>query len=100
MFSGAIFHAIDYCHMRVLLVQNLTLSSHVETTSNLVCMFVEILWSEYLTLIQKALVFMCLQYKYFENAAEKEEIALNEQFLLFPQCFLPIRRDFCNFHQI
>ena len=24
----------------------------------------------------------------FENIAEKEEIARNEQFLLFPQCFL------------
>ena len=24
----------------------------------------------------------------------------NEQFLLFPQCFLPIWRAFCHFHQI
>ena len=41
-----------------------------------------------------------LQYKSFENAVEKEEIARNEQFLLFPQCFLPILRTFYHFHQI
>ena len=28
----------------------------------------------------------------------KVEIARNEQFLLFPPCFLPIRRT-CSFHQ-
>ena len=41
-----------------------------------------------------------LQYKSFENTVGKGEIACNEQFLLFPQCFLPIRRNFCHFHQI
>ena len=30
----------------------------------------------------------------------KGEIARNEQFLLFPQCFLPFWRTFCHFHQI
>ena len=30
----------------------------------------------------------------------KGKIALNEQFLFFPQCFLPIWRTFCHFHQI
>ena len=30
------------------------------------------------------LVFMCLQYKSFENTVGKGEIARNEQFLLFP----------------
>ena len=30
----------------------------------------------------------------------KGEIACNEQFLLFPQCFLPILRTFCHFCQI
>ena len=30
----------------------------------------------------------------------KGEIAHNEQFLLFPQCFLPIWRTFYHFHQI
>ena len=39
---------------------------------------------------KQALVFTCLQYKSFKNTAEKREIAHNEQFLLFPQCFVPI----------
>ena len=38
--------------------------------------------------------------KSFENTVGKEEIARNEQFLLFPQCFLPCWRTFCHFHQI
>ena len=37
--------------------------------------------------------FMFLQCKSFENTAGKGEIAHNEQFLLFPQCFLPIYRS-------
>ena len=40
--------------------------------------------------LKKALVFTCLQYKSFENTAGKREIARNEQFLLFPHCFLPV----------
>ena len=47
----------------------------------------------------QALVFTCLQYKYFENTVGKGEIALNKQFFLFPQCFLPIQGTF-NFQQI
>ena len=39
---------------------------------------------------KQALVFTCLQKKSVENTVRKEEIARNEQFLLFPQCFLPI----------
>ena len=35
-----------------------------------------------------------------ENPVAKGEIARNEQFLLFPQCFLPILRTFCHCHQI
>ena len=53
-----------------------------------------------LALSKQALVFTCLQYKSFENTVGKGEIALNEQFLLFPQCFLPIGRTFSHFHQI
>ena len=34
----------------------------------------------------------------FENNVGKGENARNEQFLLFPQCFLPIRRTFYGFH--
>ena len=38
---------------------------------------------------KKPLVFTCLQYESFENTMGKTEIACNEQFLIFPQCFLP-----------
>ena len=51
-----------------------------------------------LTLSQsQALVFTCLQHKSFENAVGKGEIARNEQFLLFPQCFLPVWKTFAIF---
>ena len=40
--------------------------------------------------LSQALVFTCLQYKSFEYTVGKGEIARKEQFLLFPQCFLPI----------
>ena len=43
-----------------------------------------------LTLPKQALVFMCLQHKPFENTVGKEEIAHNEQFLLFQVFFLPV----------
>ena len=39
---------------------------------------------------KQALLFTCLQYKSFENTVGKGKIARNEQFLLFPHCFLPI----------
>ena len=39
---------------------------------------------------KQALVFKCMQDKPFENTKGKGEIARNEQFLLFPQCFLSI----------
>ena len=39
---------------------------------------------------KQALVFTCLQCESFENTVGKGEIARNEQFLLFPQCFLPV----------
>ena len=42
----------------------------------------------------------CLQYKSFENTVGKGEIAHEEQFLLFPLCFLPIWRTFSYFYQI
>ena len=45
-------------------------------------------------------VFMCLLYKPFENTVGKGEIARNDQFLLFPQCFLPVWITFSHFHQI
>ena len=36
---------------------------------------------------KEALVFTCLQYKYFENTVEKGEIDGNDQFLPFPTVF-------------
>ena len=48
---------------------------------------------------KQALVFTGLQYKSFENTVGKGKIARNEQYLLFPQCFLPVLRPFCHFHQ-
>ena len=41
---------------------------------------------------------MCLQYKSFKNTLGKEEIARDEQFLFFPQCFLHCLRTFYHFH--
>ena len=43
---------------------------------------------------------MPLGNKPFENTVGKGEIAPNEQFLLFPQCFLPVWITFCHFRQI
>ena len=43
--------------------------------------------------------FTSLLYKSFENTVGKGEIAHNEQFLLFPECFLPIWKTLCHFHQ-
>ena len=47
---------------------------------------------------KQVLIFTCLQYKPFENTVGKGEIARNEQFLLFPQCFQPFLRTFHHFH--
>ena len=41
------------------------------------------MWEKVNPFPKQALVFMCLQYKSFENTAGKGEIARNEQFLLF-----------------
>ena len=49
---------------------------------------------------KQALVFTCLQYNSFENIVGKREIARNKQFLLFPQCVLPVSITFLYFHQI
>ena len=37
---------------------------------------------------------------FFENTVGKGEIARNEQFHLFPQCFLSVWRTFCYFHEV
>ena len=36
----------------------------------------------------------------FRKHCGQRRIACNEQFLLFPQCFLPVWITFCHFHQI
>ena len=46
---------------------------------------------------KQALVFTCLQYKSFKITVGKGEIVHNEQFLLFPQLFLPFWRPLCLF---
>ena len=46
---------------------------------------------------KQALVFTRLQYKSFENTVGKGEIARNEQFLIFPQSFIPDGRTFSIF---
>ena len=42
-------------------------------------------------------VFALQIFKSFENTVGKGEITHNEQFLLFPQCFLPVLRAYCRF---
>ena len=47
-----------------------------------------------MTFPKQALVFTCMKYMSFENTVWKGEIAHDEQFLLFPQCFLSIFENF------
>ena len=49
---------------------------------------------------KQALIFTCLQYKFFENTVRKGEIARKEQLLLFPQYFLPVWITFSHSRQI
>ena len=44
--------------------------------------------------------YVCAVQVFFGNSVGKGEIARNEQFLLFPQCFNPVLRIFCHFYQI
>ena len=46
---------------------------------------------------KQAPVFMCRQYKSFENMEGKGVIALNEQFLLFPRVFTMLFENFLPF---
>ena len=46
----------------------------------------------YINPFQNRPFFTCLQYKSFVNTVGKGEIALNEQFHLFTQCFIPVWR--------
>ena len=63
-------------------------------------MLVTIMFFILLTFSQTSPSFYVFAVQVFENTVEKGEIARNEQFLLFPQCFLPVWRTFCHFHQM
>ena len=60
----------------------------------------EYLWSKGLTHSHTMTPFDAPGNNPFENTVGEGEIALNERFLLFPQCFLPVWITFCHFHQI
>ena len=70
-------------------------NSYLQLADNLVCFF--FLPKPF---PKQALVFTCPHYKTFENTVGKGEIARNEQFLLFPHCFLSVCRTFFHFYQI
>ena len=53
-----------------------------------------------LTLCQTSHAFHVSAEQVFENTVGKGEIAHNEQFLLFPKCFLIFWRTFYHYHQI
>ena len=55
---------------------------------------------EGLTLSQTSPGFYMSAVQVFLNTVGKGEIPRDEQFPLFPQCFLSILRTFCHFHQI
>ena len=66
----------------------------------LILIFFTLVYTVYEPFPKQALVFTCLQYKSSENTVVKGEITRNDQFLLFPQGFLPIWKTFCHFHHI
>ena len=68
--------------------------------NNLIILGLSILlyWDYQLTLSQtNPYFFICLQYMSIDNTVGKVEIARNEQFLLFPHCFLPFLENFLSF---
>ena len=84
-------------------MQYRTVSTHVSLSClNIFCMSKDNFtqwFNRFKTFPKQALVFTCLQYKYFENTVGRGEIARYEQFLLFPQRFLLVWRTFCYFNQ-
>ena len=60
----------------------------------------EILYPLEKPLSEQALVFTCLQSKSLENTVGKGEIARNNQFLLFPQCFPTCWKIFLHFIKV
>ena len=59
-----------------------------------------IVWKGVNPFQNKPWFFTFLQCRSFENTVGKGEIALNEQFLLFPSVFYPVWRTSYYFHQI
>ena len=49
---------------------------------------------------KQALDFTWKQYRSFEITMEENDNCLLEQFFFFLECFLPVWRTFCKFHQI
>ena len=56
--------------------------------------------NQVLNLSQRSTCFFIYAEQVFWKHWGKGEIAGNEQFLLFPQCFLTFRKTLCHFHQI
>ena len=96
VYSKAFFHTVDNTWGRV--VMGLSFSCRIWSVDDYPNKLQLIDW--YWPFLKQALIFTCLQYMSIENNVGKEEIARNEQFLLFPRCFLPVWRTFCHFHQI
>ena len=63
-------------------------------------MFKTILLSTVAIKLSNILVFTCLQYKSFENTIGKRRNCSLRAISLFQQCFLPVWKTFCHFHQI
>ena len=61
--------------------------------------YLRIVWKRVNTFPNKPWFLRVCSTSLLKNTEGKGEIARNEQFLLFPQCFLPIWRTFCHFHQ-
>ena len=89
----------------------LPLLSHLVAKMYSVILFTSLLYAIYnldwdstvgseLNLSLTSLGFYYQQNKSIENTVGKGEIIRNEQFLFFPQCFPPIWRTFCHYHQI
>ena len=66
-----------------ILLKTITIRLDVDNTCQKI-ETVSYLYSRFNPFPSKPLFFTCLQYKFFENTQEKEEIARDEQFLLLP----------------
>ena len=81
--SPHIFDSAFYCIHAITLYETTFLSGTIES-------FADDKLKKAQPFPRKSLDFMFLQYKSVENSVGKREIDRNEQFLLLPQCFLPV----------